>query len=326
MKEKEYYIVNQYITHLSTLLITLLITISVSASEWNFKWITYPKADSVSQIQYRHTYVFDGCPKSGKISIASKGRHVLYVNGYNVSPNVMEPGVCPLGGVVTNITYDVTRYLKADSNIVAVWSSPIPPCSVDAQGLALSFWGKDAYGHSYSFQADEDWLCRLSGATTTSMGEETCDAQLIDEDWYSSDFVYPWWQGVEVFTSNEAIQITRNFKAFYQVPQEHTALRPIHIYNYKYFDDEGQHIIYRFPRSFNGWIRLTFRDMQPSSEVYVNGLRYVCNGMTDEQACRRFTTIWQNSAEIILPQGTKIDNIQNIEGIEMAPYLIEGWK
>ena len=326
MTKKLYYFNSQYVANLSTLLFALLITINLSASDWNLLWITCPQADSVSQVQYRHTYVFDGCPETGKISIASSGRHILFVNGYNVSVNVIEPGVSPVGNAVSMVTYDVTRYLKADSNIVAVWSSPVPPCRAGAKGMALAFYGLDAYGRRYSYRADDSWICRQSGSCTMPSGTEACDAQLADVDWHSSDFKYPVWQGAEISGKVSSVDGIRQRIPFYTVPLWHTVLRPVHIYGYKYFDVDGRHIVYRFPHTFNGWVRVTFRGMSSGAEVVANGLRYRCNGDIDEQACRRFTTTWQNSADIMLPPDASVDNIQNVEGIEIAPCLYTGWK
>lgn len=305
--------------------ITLLATTVQPALGWGLHWIACPQADSTSQVLFRHTYRFDRCPRKGHISIACNGRYVVYINGYNVSADVMEPGVTPLGTATCIRTYDVGRYLQADSNVVAVWYSPVSPCRPTDRQLAMTFSGIDGYARPYAYHTDGDWLCRLPGFATTPDGNEEQDATLTDVTWLQPSQTSPAWLGVATADEQPGKTVSRQPEC-YDLPLWHTVLRPVHIYNYQYFDVDGQKVTYRFAKAFNGWIRLTFRGMKAGAEVRVNGLRYICSGETDEQACRRFTTTWQDKAEVVMPPGTTTEQIQNVEGIEIAPWPYRKWR
>lgn len=304
---------------LYTLLAALWITLAAQAFGEAGHWIGCPVADSTQQVLFRRTYVFRGCPRTARITLASSGRQVVYVNGYNVSADVLEPGVAPVGGSICTKAYEVGRYLQADSNTVAVWYSPAPPCRATSGQIALTMSGTGSDGRRFAYATDESWLCRPAACATLPDGRETADGGLADSRWHQADFIYPLWQGAARGRAPEALPRR-------EIPRCHTALRMSHVYTGRLAGLDGQRAVYRFPRPFNGWVRLTLRGMEPGATLEVNGLRYLCSGETDEQACRRFTTLWQDAAEVTLPCGATPDNIQTVEGIEISPYQHTSWR
>jgi hypothetical protein len=82
----------------------------------------------------------------------------------------------------------------------------------------------------------------------------------------------------------------------------------------------GRTVTYDFGEQVEGWVRVTMRGMKKGEVVEVNGLRYVCRGGSDDQACRRFTTSTAGIARITLPAGRSRSNITRVEAIAISIY------
>lgn len=75
----------------STLLAMLLWMCHASAQEFGTQWVCHPAADDTSQIWFRKTFVTLQRPARAAVTIASTGRFQLFVNGRNVSGDVLLP-------------------------------------------------------------------------------------------------------------------------------------------------------------------------------------------------------------------------------------------
>ena len=82
--------------------------------------------------------------------------------------------------------------------------------------------------------------------------------------------------------------------------------------------EQGRTLTYDFGQPVEGWVRVTLRGMKQGEVVEVNGLRYVCRGGSDDQACRRFTTSTAGIARILLPAGRSRSNITRVEAISIT--------
>ena len=92
-----------------------------------------------------------------RITIASTGYFELYVNERNVTGDVLTPLRERCSANAIAVTYDVTRFMRAGTNTVAVWYSPSFP-HPESRQIALSFYGRAGDGSPQVFDNDSSWL------------------------------------------------------------------------------------------------------------------------------------------------------------------------
>lgn len=289
----------------------LAATLCARSQDWGQRWIAHPAAEPTEQVWFRHTFLVDELPASARVTVASGGLYALFVNGYNVTTDVLEPLPAAAPGRVTVTEYEVARFLRSDTNVVAVWYSPLSPTR---KQLSLSLYAPGRRGSCLAFAADGTWMCRTAGAVTTPGGAETMADGDFREDWNRPEAsLLDWTHAAE----------QRGMPPSRMVWQGHLrrAMRVAVTDTYSYFDDHGSDLVYRFSRPSCGWVRVTLRGMSRGDTLRVGGLTYICSGRTDEQACRRFTTELSASVLISGPPGFSRDNIMNVEAIGIEPYV-----
>ena len=74
---------------------------------------------------------------------------------------------------------------------------------------------------------------------------------------------------------------------------------------------------YCFDHPFVGVVRVTLRDTKPGETIFINGMRYVCNGTIDEQVMGRFVMQPWLSVTISGDRYFRNNHVQNVEGIEL---------
>lgn len=306
--------------HPFLLLFSLLLLASPKSGAWQLEWIASPSAAEGEQTLFCRTYDFEYTPEKARIAIAALGRFVLYVNGYNVSTAVMEPGPdSPDSLAATMRTYDVTHLLHYGANTLAVWYAPSPAPSEahgSRGGIALAFYGTRLDGRPFSYSADGSWLSHSTGCYIYNNVYETGDATLGLVDWKNGETPSPAWQGAEKMTAG----IPKTLRVS---TQEHYIAHTLAPISTTQLTDST--LVCHFPRAFLGWVRLTLRGMERGATLTVNGLSHVCSGETDEQCCRRFSLIRQQDATITLPRGASEACIFSVEGIEIGTRLRTGW-
>lgn len=289
-----------------------LAALTAAAQAWKLPWISNPSADSTAQTWFRKTFTLKSRPAAASIHVASDGRFIVYVNGYNVSSDVLEP--FDGGGMMR---YDASRFLRDGANTVAVWYSPKPPCRPTTAQVALSLCGAYASGERFATATDGTWFCRLANGTTEANGDETVCANDHVSDWNITGCGIVGWQAAEE---------TPNSRMDTDISPWHDALHVAQIQSHESLYLSGGSITYTFARRFEGWVRLTLRGMERGDTIRMNGLTYVCSGDDDEQACRRFTTATQD-AVVVDGRGTLTrDNITNVEAIAIEPYLHRSYR
>lgn len=291
--------------------VAVMMALDASAQEWHMPWIYRHGTDSVEQVWFRGAVNLRSVPAKASIHIASEGRYIVYVNGYNVTTDVMEPS---RANEVRE--YDARRFLREGTNTVAVWYSPRPPCEPTHRQVALTLSGTTAEGVPFAMATDGDWLCRKANGTTEANGDETIDANEYVDSWNTTDGGIVGWGNAMTATAGGATAGGKWYEALHMTK----------IQAYASFDNYGQSVAYNFANRFAGWVRLTLRDMHKGDTVRVNGLTYVCSGEPDEQACRRFTA---SAATMAVVSGTgsfRRSNITNVEAISIEPYLHKGYR
>ena len=302
----------------------LLVPAMALADDWGQSWISHPAADSTEQVQFRREIVLDAKPSAALVSVTSAGRYALYVNGYNVVPDVLEPGELTGGDTLAVTHYDVARYLRKGGNVLAVWYSPAGRCVRSGRQLSLVFQC-DGGGLSDGFACvtDSTWLCRASGCRTFPDGGELIDARTCAPLWTIDPDFAPGWLPAHEEHPDEPVPMAERW-------MWRTALRVESIRQYNFFSpvesggtghtgrNSGR---YSLQKGFDGWVRLTLRGMERGDTVTVNGLVYICSGDTDEQACRRFTAASSRFADVTLPAGRPFSCVTRAEAIAIRPYF-----
>ena len=113
------------------------------------------------------------------------GKLWVYVNERNITQDLCFSN--PDTSTVTIQTYDVTRFMRPDSNIVAVWYAPTPGQPISKQ-LSLEYYGKDHTGRDFYHKADGEWKCHLLEGCYIKREEEHFDARSYDNNWKATDY------------------------------------------------------------------------------------------------------------------------------------------
>lgn len=313
------YIRRNVSARLCAMAVTSLGATAAMAGEWGLHWIHHPEAASTDQILFVREVQMDARPLAARVSMACEGRFALYVNGYNVTTDVLEPASRASADTVAVVCYDVARYMKEGANVLAVWYSPVEKCTPTCRQLSLTLYGKDASQGDFAFRADGSWLCRKASCRTLPDGGEVVDATLCDPMWAADVQPSPDWLPVAEAEGSGVKTVAHR-------PTWHVAMRIGRIEPFVPLVQEGQRCTSALPTDGEGWVRLTMRGMQHGDTVAVNGLSYVCSGDTDEQACHRFTASPLRSVEIILPPGRPLSCLTNVEAITLQRYVRhEAW-
>lgn len=294
--------------------------LSAAAQGWDTHWIHHPGAADGEQVWFRRTFT-DNCQAitEAYVKVASGGRFMLFVNGYNASTDILTPDGGQPSDTLRTVTYDVTHLLRPDTNVVAVWYAPTESRLSDRRQLSLTFYGRTSDGTEGQFAhvTDSTWMCRTNGCCTRQDGGETVDATAWTPDWNTAGGSPMGWQWAEADEADGS-------HASDDIQPARTSWRTARIRPYSLTTTDGTTMAYGCGRRFYGQVRVTLRGMRRGDRISVDGLEYVCAGRDDEQACRRFTAI-ECGAVTISGERLKPENITNVEGIAIQPYVPNGW-
>lgn len=308
-----------------------MMSIGCLGNDWGMHWIKCQEATSDEQVWFRNVVLLDGRPSMARISVASQGNFILYVNGYNVCLDVLAPYGDRDDRTLIARDVEVTQYLRPGSNIIAVWYSPRHGNATycDKQ-LSLTFYGHhDQLHYSFSFHTDEGWSCRPACATSISSCStndifpvdsrkqltESFDNSQYESDWNVSDTtVMGWNHAVSCPRALPSQNITEQ-KFDYQSLQVHK------IRTGQLDFSRPTHPICQFGHPFKGWIRVTIRGMHKGDTLRIGDYRYVCSGELDEQACQRFTLFDSPSGNVEISSSRPLtsDNIVQAEALDIKP-------
>lgn len=270
-----------------------------SPCEFAARWIRSARGDEASAQWFHRTYLFDEQPDLGRLHVNSNGPADVFVNGYNVSLAVWTTGPHD---------YDIGRYLRPDSNTIAVC---MQPCDT-LRHLALAFWGTLANGQPFAHQADETWLARPAPGHTDGRGGETIDGRRRGEPWKAHTIDLALWTPARAAAPMPPTDEARHGTA---------AGSPMIAFRrtYDHFDRQGDTITYDFGQGFTGWVRLTLRDTHPGERINIGTLEYRCAGETDEQACRKFTLAPQRRVSVWGDSLFRPEQVWQVEAVEIYP-------
>lgn len=298
---------------LTAVIITLILCVqNAIADTYGTHWVSYPEPDSTSQIWFRQTYLTKACPEQASITVVSTGNFELFVNEYNVSTDVMMPYRQEKSDNPIAITYDVTRFLRSDSNTISVWYAPSYP-HIDQKQISVSYYGRMEDDGYFSLSSDENWICHKADRALTGDGGERMDGGMYPLKWNANDIDAACWLPANK-VGTDKWEATSDLVSFYDAEKVTKTLQP------KNIEEDGDSVVCDFGLGFRGWIRITLRNAKAGETINIGGLEYVCNGKTDEQAYGKLTTKEYRELVIHGDNDFDIKQIQKIEGMEITPY------
>lgn len=296
-----------------TIFVLLLLAANAIAQDFNAHWISYPKPDSVSQIWFRQSYKSTTRPIQASITVASTGNFDLYVNEKNVSTDVLIPYRTNMSNNPIAITYDVSRFLKAGINTIAVWYSPSYP-SINTRQIAVSYYGRDTNGRHFEYNSDKNWICKQANFALNYNGSESINSNYQPVKWNSQDIDLACWQSAMLAPTDNKENVTP-LHVSYKATKLSKIQQPINQYS------EGDSVFYAVFNPFMGNIRVTLRGAKKGETININGLEYVCSGVTDEQAYSKFTSGYYRKIAIKGDKQFNSKHISKIEALEIMPYI-----
>lgn len=280
------------------------------AQTFNTHWIASPVADSTSQVWFKQTYRLPERPQKAILTVVSTGYFAVYVNKWKVDLATIAPYRAFGDTTTKGIRYDITRYMRRDSNTIAVWYSPLTP-AVERRQLSLTLTTTDQNGLTTAHNTDRGWLCHAATRRLNAQGGEDIDGLGYAQKWTGAFNDIALWQ--------PAVEIQAAPSAGYTV-EDHfrPQLKATRIRTQNYFDVVGDTVYYEFGTGFYGTLRLTLRNARRGQILHIGHHSYRCNGKTDEQAISRFAPSFYRRVAVWGDNHFNPRQIQAFEAIEQG--------
>lgn len=187
----------------------------LNPKDWKGEWILKKDQLKTEHNWYRKNFTLSAKATSGFVYVASFGYHELYVNGEKVTNHVMNPVSSYMKKRIPYLTYDISNYLKAGDNVIAVWH---------AAGWARWTRLREYRNFPFVFKAqaeivtnkeqislysDTSWKCKKSYSQyygkwdILNFGGEIIDDRLREDDWNTVAYDDSNWMNASVFDAQE---------------------------------------------------------------------------------------------------------------------------
>ena len=190
---------------------------TATAGDFDCRWMSYPTPDDTSHVWFSRTIVTSekDMPRAAYIRVATTGRFVLYVNGRNVSTALFTPDRQKGDTAVAAIAYDVQRFLRTDTNTIALLYCPsmrthrqVSVCfygiAADSSHFAVS--GTDR--PCFALNGNAGWLCRHADTWQTHDGGEAMNRNLYPYRWTDANQPLALWQAVKETSPSQPLTTT----------------------------------------------------------------------------------------------------------------------
>lgn len=202
---------------------------TATAGDFGCRWMSHPAPDDTSHVWFRRTLVIEeqDMPRTAYIHVATTGRFVLYVNGRNVSTALFTPDRTPNDTTVMAISYDVRRFLRPDSNTIALLYCP---STRTRRQVSVSFYGIAADSSHFATNDTDGWLCRHADTWQTHDGGEAMNRNTYPYRWTDTDQPLALWQAVEQISTPQHPN-TSTSHHLNTTPQHHLNISTLHHLN-----------------------------------------------------------------------------------------------
>lgn len=179
---------------------------TATVGDFDCHWMSHPAPDDTSHVWFSRTIVTDAkdMPRAAYIRVATTGRFVLYVNGRNVSTALFTPDRQKGDTAVAAIAYDVQRFLRTDTNTIAILYCP---SMRTRRQVSVSFYGIAADSSHFAVSGTDrpcfalngnaGWLCRHADTWQTHDGGEAMNRNLYPHRWTDPNQPLAMWLAVE---------------------------------------------------------------------------------------------------------------------------------
>lgn len=289
----------------ATVISLLAPILSACAQDFHPQWIFAPQADSLSHVWFRQAYTSGGRPRQAILSVTTTGVVKVYVNECNVGTALCYPSRYGNDTTAVTTTFDVTPYLRPDTNVVAIAYSPGVPRATMRQ-VAASFHGTAHDGSLFCHQTDSGWLCRRANSSMTAGGGEIVDARGHSPSWKAATTPgAALWTGAQAYhESNPQPPQPASYGAL--TVSRVRSLDGIHI-------SQNPVLIY-LSAPYWGFPRITLREARRGERLQIGNLTYICSGTMDEQAYPVFAN---GSHSVVAVSGDKRFKPSQITAIEL---------
>ena len=343
--------------HILILIIASAATAAAStatAGDFDCRWLSHPTPDDTSHVWFSRTIVTSekDMPRAAYIRVATTGRFVLYVNGRNVSTALFTPDRQKGDTAVATIAYDVQRFLRTDTNTIALLYCPsmrtrrqVSVCfygiAADSSHFAVS--GTDR--PCFALNGNAGWLCRHADTWQTHDGGEAMNRNLYPYRWTDANQPLALWQAVKETSTSHHLNTTTPHHLNTPTPQhistsQHlttintlssedicgysplrinplvdNAARISRIYTPLLTEQSGDTLTVHLVPNRRHLIRVTLRGCRRGERISIGNLQYVCTGEMDEQAFTRFSPTDQNTVTICGDRHFCCEQVQEVESI-----------
>lgn len=211
---------------------------TATAGDFDCRWLSHPTPDDTSHVWFSRTIVTSekDMPRAAYIRVATTGRFVLYVNGRNVSTALFTPDRQKGDTAVAAIAYDVQRFLRTDTNTIALLYCP---SMRTRRQLSVSFYGIAADSSHFAVSGTDrpcfalngnaGWLCRHADTWQTHDGGEAMNRNLYPYRWTDANQPLALWQAVEETSTSQHLTTTPSHHTTTTTPQHLNTTTPQHI-------------------------------------------------------------------------------------------------
>lgn len=346
-----------HLLHILILFIASAATAAASTAttgDFDCRWLSHPTPDDTSHVWFSRTIVTSekDMLRAAYIRVATTGRFVLYVNGRNVSTALFTPDRQKGDTAVATIAYDVQRFLRTDTNTIALLYCPsmrtrrqVSVCfygiAADSSHFAVS--GTDR--PCFALNGNAGWLCRHADTWQTHDGGEAMNRNLYPYRWTDANQPLAMWQAVEESSTPQHLNTTPPHHLTTTPPQhistsQHlntintlssedicgynplrinplvdNAARISRIYTPLLTEQSGDTLTVHLVPNRRHLIRVTLRGCRRGERIRIGNLQYVCTGEMDEQAFTRFSPTDQNTVTISGDRHFCCEQVQEVESI-----------
>lgn len=305
---------------------------TATAGDFDCRWMSHPTPDDTSHVWFSRTIVTSekDMPRAAYIRVATTGRFVLYVNGRNVSTALFTPDRQKGDTAVTAIAYDVQRFLRTDTNTIALLYCPsmrtrrqVSVCfygiAADSSHFAVS--GTDR--PCFALNGNAGWLCRHADTWQTHDGGEAMNRNLYPYRWTDANQPLALWQAVEETSTPHHLNTINTlssedicgYNPLRINPLVDNAARISRIYTPLLTEQSGDTLTVHLVPNRRHLIRVTLRGCRRGERIRIGNLQYVCTGEMDEQAFTRFSPTDQNTVTISGDRHFCCEQVQEVESI-----------
>lgn len=311
---------------------------TATACDFGCRWMSHPAPDDTSHVWFRRTLVIEepDMPRTAYIHVATTGRFVLYVNGRNVSTALFTPDRTPSDTTVMAISYDVRRFLRPDSNTIALLYCP---STRTRRQVSISLYGIAADSSRFATNDTDDWLCRHADTWQTHDGGEAMNRNTYPYRWTDTNQPLALWQAVEQISTPHHHTTTPPHHLNITPPQHLNISTPIsaedicgyspvrtnplvdnaahmrRIYTPLFTEQSDDTLTVHLVPNERHLIRVTLRGCRRGERISIGNLHYVCTGEIDEQAFMRFTPTSSNTIIITGDSHFRSEQVQEVESI-----------